>query len=174
MNAQMVATTTAKRLMLLKAMPPVFGRNQDTSHKLVAMSSSFLDPAAPPTEAALSERVGKAMGIVNDALQALGGKPGQLSRDWRFSKTSGWHLTYDKGGKRLFYFFPKDGDLLLKLVYNETGVHALRTAGLPEAVNRKLAGAKTYAEGTVLEFTAVEFTAPLLAALLKVKIASMR
>lgn len=124
--------------------------------------------------AALDKRVGKALDVVNGALEALAAKAGQVSHSWRFSKTSGWYLTYDRGAKRLFYLFPKDGDLLLKLVFNEDGVHGLRAAELPVPVLDKLAKAKTYAEGMVLEFTAHEMTVALLNALLRIKVASMR
>lgn len=124
--------------------------------------------------AALAKRVGKALDVVNGALEALAAKPGQISHAWRFSKTSGWYLNYDRGAKRLFYLFPKDGDLLLKLVFNEAGVHALRAADLPMPVVDKLAKAKTYAEGTVFEFTAPEITTTLLIALLRIKIDSIR
>lgn len=120
--------------------------------------------------AALAKRVGKASDVVNDALEALAAKPGQVSYAWRFSKTSGCYLTYDRGARRLFYLFPKDGDLLLKLAFNEVGVRALRAADLPVPVVDKLAKAKTYAEGTLLEFTAHEITAALLTALLRIKV----
>ena len=137
-------------------------------------SSNFFDASAPPGIAALAKRVGKSWGVVSAALDALGGKPGQVKHTWRFSKASGWYLTYDRGNKRLFYLFPKEGDLLLKLVFNEAGAIAIRGADLPKAVKDKLAKAKTYSEGTVLEFTAREFTSELLAELLQTKIASMR
>ena len=136
--------------------------------------SPFQDPTSAPVDAALAARVGPALSAVDKALATIGGKPGQVIREWRFSKTSGWYLTYDRGGKRLFYLFPKDGDLLLKLVFNEGGVQAMRATPLPDPVMKKLARAKTYAEGTLLEFTAGEFTAALLVTLLRIKMASTR
>lgn len=137
-------------------------------------TSRFFDPLEHPTEAELTRRVGKGLAMVEQALEALGSKAGKMTRTWRFSKTSGWYLTFDRGAKRLFYLFPRDGDLLLKLVFNERGMQALHAAGLPETVRTKLAGAKTYAEGTLLEFTGGELSVALLATLLSIKIASVR
>ncbi len=134
----------------------------------------FDDPGTPPDMAALAKRVGSALNVVIGAVDALGGEPGQVTHNWRFSKTSGWYLTYDRGRKRLFYLFPKKGGLLLKLVLNEAGVRSVRTADLPAAVRAKLATARTYAEGTVLEFTAEEIRLLEFSALLRIKIASMR
>ncbi len=114
------------------------------------------------------------LATVEKAIEALGSKPGRMTRTWRFSKTSGWYLTFDRGGKRLFYLFPRDGDLLLKLVFNERGVEAIHAVGLPETLRTKLAHAKTYAEGTLLEFTGGELSVALLATLLSIKIASVR
>ncbi len=124
--------------------------------------------------ATLARRVGTAFRLVISAVADLGGKPGQVKHNWHFSKTSGWYLTYDRGSKRLFYLFPKKGDVVLKLVFNEAGVLAIRTADLPAQVMEKLASAKTYAEGTVLEFTADGIHADVLTALLRIKIGSMR
>ncbi len=137
-------------------------------------STRFTDPSSAPDMASLARRVGRGMGVVEHALGTIGGRPGQIAHTWRFSKTSGWYLTYDRGTKRLFYLFPKQGDLLLKLVFNATGVSALRAADLPAPVLAKLAQAKTHAEGTMLEFTAAEFNAALLGTLLRIKVGSMR
>lgn len=151
------------------------GEDAGTCQYFAAMvPARFNDPSTPPEMAALAKRVGNALDVVINALQTLDGKPGQVSHAWHFSKTSGWYLTYDRGNKRLFYLFPKDGDLLLKLVFNETGVQTIRSSDLPSPVLDKLATAKIHAEGTVLEFAAPEIHATLLATLLRIKIASMR
>jgi len=143
-------------------------------HVSLLADPRFFDPLVQPTDAMLAERVGKGVVVVEQALEVSGTKAGKVTRNWRFSKTSGWYLTFDRGAKRLFYLFPRDGDLLLKLVFNERGVEALHAAGLPDAVRTKLAGAKTYAEGTLLEFIGGELTVALLSTMLAIKFDSMR
>lgn len=120
-----------------------------------------------PSADALVRRVGAPWNAVQQALDSL---PKAIAT-WRFSSASGWHLTYDLGARRLFYAFPQNGDLLLKLVFNARGVDALSKSG---KVCDKLRRAKRYAEGTVLEFQASELQAALLADLLRIKAASMR
>ena len=102
---------------------------------------------------------------VADALRDMG----SLKTNWKSSKTSGWYLTVDKGGQRLFYCFPRVGGFLLKLVYNDRGVQALKDAGLKLD---RLGTAKKYAEGTLLEFTWEEISEAQLTQLLRVKIGS--
>lgn len=104
---------------------------------------------------------------VADALRDMG----SLETNWKFSKTSGWYLTVDKGGQRLFYCFPRVGGFLLKLVYNDRGVQALKDAGV---MLDRLRTVKRYAEGTLLEFTDEELGAEQLAELLRVKIGSVK
>ena len=97
------------------------------------------------------------------------GDLGSVKTNWTFSKTSGWHLNFDKGGQRLFHCFPRVGGFLMKLVYNDRGVQALKDAGLKLD---RLGTAKKYAEGTLLEFTWEEISEAQLTQLLRVKIGS--
>jgi hypothetical protein len=115
----------------------------------------------------MAQRIGPLWRTVEDALRDLG----SLKTNWKFSKTSGWYLTVDKGGQRLFYCFPRVGGFLLKLVYNERGVQALKDAGL---MQDRLSIAKKYAEGTLLEFTEKDIGAEQLTELLRVKIDSVK
>ncbi|MCB9169001.1 MAG: DUF3788 family protein [Flavobacteriales bacterium] len=121
----------------------------------------------PPSMEELAVRVGPPWAVVQAAIT----QQPRAKATWKLSKTSGWHLTVDVGSRRLFYLFPQQGDLLLKLVYNEKGVEALKRTGLVDA---RLAKAKTYAEGTLLEFQAADLNAALLTELLRVKADSMK
>jgi len=128
------------------------------------------EPAFPadnpaPTLEAMAQRIGPTWNTVEDAMGGLG----SLKTNWKFSKTSGWYLTIDKGGQRLFYCFPRVGGFLLKLVYNDRGVQALKDARL---MLDRLRAAKKYAEGTLLEFTEEDISAYELAELLRVKVTS--
>ncbi len=115
----------------------------------------------------MAQRIGPMWRTVADALRDLG----SLKTNWKFSKTSGWYLTVDKGGQRLFYCFPRVGGFLLKLVYNDRGVQALKDAGV---MLDRLRTAKKYAEGTLLEFTEEELSPAQLADLLRVKVGSVK
>jgi hypothetical protein len=116
---------------------------------------------------ALAERVGKDWRMIETAIAGLD----KVKSEWKFSKTSGWHLTFDRASKRLFYCFPRTGGFLLKIVYNDKGVQALKKAGLEQD---RLKSAKKYPEGTLLEFTADELTEDLLGDLLKAKMGSVK
>jgi hypothetical protein len=116
---------------------------------------------------AMAQRIGPSWSTVEDALRDLG----SLKTNWKFSKTSGWYLTVDKGGQRLFYCFPRVDGFLLKLVYNDRGVLSLKDAGL---MLDRLRTAKKYAEGTLLEFTEEEISAEQFNELLRVKVGSVK
>jgi hypothetical protein len=129
--------------------------------------AAFPNANQTPSMVALAERVGASWAVVHDALEAVGGVKGV----WKFSKVSGWYLTFDIGAKRLFYCFPHVGGHLLKIVYNAKGVGALEQAGLAKD---RLATAKIYSEGTVLEYRSFELDAQLLGELLRIKANSIR
>ena len=101
---------------------------------------AFPTGAKAPRFEEVAARVGASWAMVATAMAALP----RATATWKFSSTSGWHLTYDIGARRLFYFFPQRGDFLIKIVYNEKGVQALKRTGL---VDDRLAKAKKYAEG---------------------------
>lgn len=136
-------------------------------------TTPFLDPSNQPSDDELAAAVGKDFKIVTTALDRLRIDHRTISHSYKFSKTSGWYLTFDKGKQRLCYLFPKRGDFLLKIVFNDKGVAALAHADLGSPVEKKLRHAKKYAEGTLLEFTAAGITAKVLTELLRIKVASV-
>lgn len=136
-------------------------------------TAPFTDPRDPPDDDELFGVVGKDFKIVTKAVDRLRGDHKTITQAYKFSKTSGWYLTYDKGRQRLCYLFPKRGDFLLKIVYNDKGVAALKAADVGGGVKERLGSAKKYAEGTLLEFAAAEITAKVLTELLRIKVASV-
>jgi hypothetical protein len=128
---------------------------------------AFPSDRPAPTLDELAQRIGPTWSTIEEAMGGLG----SLKTNWKFSKTSGWYLTVDKGGQRLFYCFPRVGGFLLKLVYNERGVQALKDARL---MLDRLRTAKKYAEGTLLEFTEEDISAAQFAELLRVKAGSVK
>lgn len=130
----------------------------------------FLDATKAPANKALGDRIGAAFSGVQAAMEDCDTGKARITFAWKFSKTSGWYFTYDRGRKRLFYLFPMPGDFLLRMVFNEKGVAALLDAnGLPAEVNMQPARPKRYPEGTLLELTKSTVSAAI-TALLRIKI----
>ncbi len=133
----------------------------------------FLDPAKAPADNALGARIGTSFSAVEAAVRACDTGKARITFTWKFSKTSGWYVTFDKGSKRLFYLFPKPGDFLLRMVFNEKGMAALREMDdLPSAVSAQVAKPKKYPEGVLIELTKAMASATVLTALLRIKLAS--
>ena len=109
----------------------------------------------------------------SEAVEACNTGKARIAITWKFSKTSGWYVTFDRGSKRLFYLFPKPDDFLLRMVFNEKSVAALiKTDGLPSAVSAQLAEPKEYPEGTLIELTKATASAATITALLRIKLNS--
>ena len=137
------------------------------------MKAVFPKPDNPPTDEAFAATIGKDHRTITGAMDQLRKDHKTIAHTYKFSKTSGWYLCYDKGRQRLCYLFPKRSDFLLKIVFNDKGVANLRSAEVGIAVKEKIATAKKYSEGTLLEFTAAEITTEVLGELLRIKIASV-
>ncbi|MCC7501024.1 MAG: DUF3788 family protein [Flavobacteriales bacterium] len=129
------------------------------------------DPTHTPSESDLIDRLGKTYLLVGEPLKTARASHKGLALHWKFSKTSGWYVTVDKGKRRLFYLFPKPGGFLLKMTFNDRALELIRNSTLPVALKASLGGAKKYPEGTLLEFTPETLTAVVLSELLKVKLA---
>ncbi len=135
------------------------------------VSDPILDPRKPPSEAALAERIGEHYSAVLAAVNAIDTERSRIIFSWKFSKTSGWHLTYDRAKKRLFYLFPKPGNVLVRMVINEKGMSALRDqVGLTAQVRAQVNAPKKYPEGTLIELSASMALKESLITLLRIKI----
>ena len=137
------------------------------------MYAPFPQPEKPPTDEAFAATIGELFWIITVGMDQMRKDHKTITHSYKYSKISGWYTTYDRGKQRLFYLFPKHGDFLLKMVFNEKGVAALNKAEVGNVVTEKLRTAKKYAEGEVLEFTGEEITAKVFALLLRIKVASM-
>ncbi|MBK8614292.1 MAG: DUF3788 family protein [Flavobacteriales bacterium] len=69
--------------------------------------------------------------------------PARRGATWKFSKTSGWYVTVDKGKRRLFYLFPKPGSFLLKMTFNDKALELIRNSDLPATVKSRLNSARS-------------------------------
>jgi hypothetical protein len=131
----------------------------------------FTDPTKHPSEADLRQRIGPAYAPIQDVVTALQTEHRGIAFEWQLSKTSGWHLVCNKGKRRLFYLFPRDGDFLLKVVFNDTALAAIKAGSFPATIGRRLAAARRYPEGTLLELDGASFEAATVLELLRVKLA---
>lgn len=141
------------------------------AYSLMPAPDPFLDPAKAPPDSALKKRIGDGYRMIEHDIKALQAAYPGIEHSWTFSKTSGWYVTFDKGRKRLCYLFPKKNDLLLRIVFNEKAVDAMRASDLPAAVAAQLRTAKVYPEGRLLEFTGATLQAGWLARLMAFKLA---
>jgi hypothetical protein len=135
------------------------------------VADPFLDPAKAPTEADLIGRLGKTYPLVGDPLEKLRATHKGIALHWKFSKTSGWYVTADKGKRRLFYLFPTPDGFLLKMTFNDKALERIRASDLPATLKKKLSTATKYPEGTLLECTPGVLTERVMTRLLEVKMA---
>jgi len=134
--------------------------------------NAFADQKKQPTHADLKEKVGRPFVMIEQVLSALQSEFQNISCEWKFSKSSGWYITYNKGKKRLFYLFPADGDFLLKMVFNDRALEEIRGEDFPKYLRDMIRGAKKYPEGTLCEFTRSSFKAATMLELLRIKIST--
>jgi hypothetical protein len=92
-----------------------------------------------------------------------------ISTEWKFSKTSGWYTTCDKGKNRLFYLLPVDGGFVFKMVFNERCLGQIRKGAFPRFILEMIRNARKYSEGTLLEFDASNFNTAAVLNLLRIK-----
>jgi hypothetical protein len=132
----------------------------------------FADQKVRPKNADLREAIGPPFLLIEEVLSGLQSEFQNISCEWKFSKTSGWYVTYNKGKKRLFYLFPGNGDFLLKLVFNDRALEEIRGGDFPKYFREMIRGAKKYPEGTLCEFTRKNFKAATMLELLRIKVST--
>jgi Protein of unknown function (DUF3788) len=112
------------------------------------MERPFADGATRPTESALESTLGHAFGRYRSLL----GLDTSFSRDWNYSKTSGWMLKVHDGKKALFYLIPLDCGFKVSLAIRESERDVLMADPDLAALNGTLASAKKFSEGFGLQF----------------------
>jgi hypothetical protein len=123
-----------------------------------------------PDETDVKKRIGKAYQPLDDTIKSLQAEYKDISREWKFSKTSGWYLTYDRKKKRLFYLFSLDNDFTLKMVFNDKALKMIREGSFPKFILEMLAEAKKYPEGTLFIFSKSNFDTDTMLDLLRIKL----
>jgi len=75
-------------------------------------------------------------------------------------------VTFDRGSKRSFNLFPKPGDFLLRMVFNEKGVAVLRSGWNSACGERTTGGSEKYPKGTMVDRSKVAASTSALTTLL--------
>ena len=130
----------------------------------------FIKENIHPSDADLKNKIGKSYQLLESTITSLLSDYNDISCNWKFSKTSGWYLTYDRKKKRLFYLFPIDNDFTLKIVFNERCLKLINDGSFPKFVYQMVSEAKKYPEGTLLIFNKNNFKSDTVFDLLKIKI----
>jgi hypothetical protein len=108
------------------------------------MSNAFAGKAEAPSDAELAVELGSAKALWDRLCIEL-----QLPGEWHsYSKKAGWSMRLKRGERNIVYLIPAHGEFEISMVLGDRAVVAARTRGL----ERMLAGAKRYAEGTALRF----------------------
>jgi hypothetical protein len=135
-------------------------------------TNAFTHKSKHPTDADLKERVGRPFQLLEKTVSTLQAECEGVAPDWKFSKTSGWYVTFNKKKKRLFYLFPTDGDFTFKIVFNDKCLAQIGKGSFPKYVTDMIQAAKKYPEGTLCVFDKGNFKVDTILDLLRIKIAN--
>ena len=123
-----------------------------------------------PTDLDLKKRIGPSFQLLEETTGSLQAECQGLSFEWKFSKSSGWYVTYNRKKKRLFYLFPKNGDFIFKIVFNDNCLEQIKDGSFPKFVINMIENAKKYPEGTLCVFDKSNFKPRTIHDLLRIKI----
>jgi len=130
----------------------------------------FTDKKKQPTDSDLKTKLGPSYALIERTISPMQSEFQGVSAAWKFSKSSGWYVTYDKKKKRLFYLFPADGDFVFKIVFNDKCLKQIKGGSFPEFVMKMIENAKKYPEGTLCTFDRSNFKPDTILELLRIKI----
>lgn len=122
-----------------------------------------------PTQEELAAKVGRHYKKYAQLLQEVAG----VKTHWKHSSRSGWFQTGDMKGKRIYYFFPKDGGFTFRMVFNDKAIQIIKEAKLSDMVIDALKNAKKYHEGTPFDLQEKQFELHLVQRLISIKLQSM-
>jgi hypothetical protein len=130
----------------------------------------FKNEKKHPNETDLKKKLGKAYQTLDDTVKSIQTEYKEITREWKYSKTSGWYITYDKKKKRLCYLFPQERDFTFKMVFNDKAMKKIKEGSFPTFVAEMAADAKKYPEGTLFVFNKSNFRPDVILDLLRIKI----
>jgi hypothetical protein len=108
----------------------------------------FLDKNYKPSEQTLQSALGDVYIHYNKLMEIVG----SFSKDWNFSKRSGWMLkVYDKK-KALFYLIPLKNEFIISLTIRENERNTFLEDNELEMIHNMIKSTKKYVEGFALRF----------------------
>jgi hypothetical protein len=117
----------------------------------VAPLGAFDDKAAAPTDAALRRTLGGAAAAWRTLIARTGSRHGPVVEQWSFAGARfGWSLRLQRQARVLLYLIPQEDRFLVGIVLGGKAVAAAKSARLPAAVQKAIAEAPVYGEGTGL------------------------
>lgn len=108
----------------------------------------FLDKKSKPTEQMLQSAFGETYTYYKNLMDSTD----SFSKDWNFSKSSGWMLKVHDKKKALFYLIPLKNEFKISMAIRENERKAfLEDKGL-ETLHSMIKSTKKYREGYALRF----------------------
>lgn len=110
--------------------------------------NAFAGKADAPDDHALTVALGAAKTLWDKLVSDLQRKKA-VSAEWgSSSRKAGWSLRLKQKDRIILYLIPQPDSFQVALVLGDKGVKAARESELPARVQKSIAGAKRYAEGT--------------------------
>lgn len=108
----------------------------------------FSDKRAEPTQEELKQALRDSFVYYNRLMEIT--LP--LSRDWNFSKSSGWMLKVHHKHKALFYLIPLQDGFKINMAIRENEKKSLLDDNELKSIHNQIKSAKKYREGSALRF----------------------
>ena len=108
----------------------------------------FADKAAPPTERALAENLGKTHELWDEIAAYVRNEHGSATPEWKFPGAKyGWSFRVKDAKRNLIYMTPDDGFFRVAFALGDKAVAAVEASSLPEPIKEQLRAATRYVEG---------------------------
>ncbi len=108
----------------------------------------FLDKSVEPTEEKLKQALGDSY-VYYEGLMEIAGS---FSKDWNFSKSSGWMLKVHDKKKALFYLIPLKNEFKISMAIRGNEREDFLEDNELELLHNMIKSAKKYREGYALRF----------------------
>jgi len=108
----------------------------------------FLDKNSEPTEQMLQSKFGETYTYYENLMDISG----SFSKDWNFSKSSGWMLKVHDKKKALFYIIPLKNEFVISMAIRENERKIFSDDDGLKAIHGVIKSAKKYREGYALRF----------------------
>ena len=115
--------------------------------------STFSDKTACPSDSDLRRALGPAASLWSDLVTHINETYEPVTPEWNFGGAKfGWSLRLRKPDRVILYLTPQIDSFLVGIVLGAKAVTAAQNARLPARVQKTIAEARRYAEGTGARF----------------------